>query len=246
MNKTYFIADLHLNTAQPHLTALFSQFMHKEAIQGEALYILGDLFDFWIGDDDRSELSLLVQTEIKRLTDQGIAVYFQRGNRDFLIGKQFADKCGLQLLADYHIINLYGTPTLLCHGDTLCIDDHSYQQYRKKVHQSWRQRLFLCLPLFIRLKIANNIRTKSRQQKCEKSLHIMDVNPHFVTQIMQKFHVSHLIHGHTHRQAIHQFNDEQNHSLTRIVLGDWRDSAPYLVYTKNKFEFKEYKIENKN
>ncbi|MDH3000640.1 hypothetical protein A1D23_09425 [Chelonobacter oris] len=237
MKKTYFIADLHLSEQQPHLTELFQHFMQTEAVRADALYILGDLFDFWIGDDERSVLSTLVQTEIKKLTEQGISVYFQHGNRDFLLGKGFARKCGLILLPEYHVINLYGTPTLLCHGDTLCIDDVNYQEYRKKVHNIWRQRLFLCLPLFIRLQLANKIRSKSQQQKTEKSFEIMDVNQDFVNQTMQRFNVTQLIHGHTHRQAVHLVNDTQNRTLTRIVLSDWRKSAPYLLYSEQGYSF---------
>ncbi|MGR3807496.1 UDP-2,3-diacylglucosamine diphosphatase [Pasteurella testudinis] len=240
MTKTYFIADLHLSEQQPHLTALFSRFMQNEAVKGEALYILGDLFDFWIGDDENSALAQLVQTEIKRLTDKGIKVYFQHGNRDFLIGKRFTEKCGLMLLPEYQIVNLYGTPVLLCHGDTLCTDDINYQAYRKKVHSIWRQKVFLCLPLFIRLRIANKIRRKSQRQKSEKPVQIMDVNPDFVLNTMQRFAVETLIHGHTHRQAIHH-SHAQNRTFTRIVLGDWRKSAPYLVYDKNGYEFAEIK-----
>ncbi|TNG99865.1 UDP-2,3-diacylglucosamine diphosphatase, partial [Pasteurellaceae bacterium Phil31] len=188
--------------------------MQTEAIKGEALYILGDLFDFWIGDDENSELAQLVQHQIKQLTERNIQVYFQHGNRDFLIGNRFATKCGLILLPEYHKVNLYGKEVLLCHGDTLCIDDTSYQAYRKKVHNIWRQRLFLCLPLFIRLRIANKIRSRSRQQKSQKANEIMDVNPDFVTQTMQHFGVSQLIHGHTHRQAIHSIDDSPNRTFT--------------------------------
>ncbi len=243
MKKTYFIADLHLSEQQPHLTALFKQFMQNEATKGEALYILGDLFDFWIGDDEKSMLAQIVQTEIKRLTDKGIKVYFQHGNRDFLIGKHFAQKCGLLLLPDYYVIDLYGQPTLICHGDTLCIDDVKYQQYRRKVHNVWRQRLFLCLPLFIRLRIANKIKNKSHQQKNQKAAEIMDVNQEFVCTTMQRFNVQQLLHGHTHQQAIHYFDDSKNRTLTRIVLGDWRNSAPFLVCSEEGYQFYPEKID---
>ncbi|KAE9525314.1 UDP-2,3-diacylglucosamine diphosphatase [Testudinibacter aquarius] len=245
MKKTYFIADLHLSENSPHLTALFQQFMQTEAIKGEALYILGDLFDFWIGDDENSELAQLVQRQIKQLTERSIHVYFQHGNRDFLIGQRFAAKCGLILLPEYHKVNLYGTEVLLCHGDTLCIDDTSYQAYRKKVHNIWRQRLFLCLPLFIRLHIANKIRSRSRQQKSEKATEIMDVNTEFVLATMRRFGAPHLIHGHTHRQAIHSIDNLPNRTFTRIVLGDWHETAPYLVCDKNGYRFEELKLEIK-
>ncbi|WP_439256972.1 UDP-2,3-diacylglucosamine diphosphatase [Lonepinella sp. BR2271] len=224
MKKTLFIADLHLSENRPDLTALFVDFMQQQAPKAEALYILGDLFDFWIGDDERSDLIRLVQDHIRAMTQQGIPCYFICGNRDFLLGQQFAATCGLQLLPDYQVIDLYGTQTLICHGDTLCIDDEKYQQFRRKVHQKWRQRLFLCLPLKLRLKIAENIRAKSKADKQQKPIEIMDVNPEFTLQIMQQFAVTRLIHGHTHKQHIHQITPQYE----RIVLGDWGKTASVL------------------
>ena len=176
MKPIYFIADLHLSETHPELTALFNDFMQNKAQEAQAVYILGDLFDFWIGDDETSPLISQVKQLIKNLTEKGIACYFIHGNRDFLVGKKFAQDCGLTLLPDYHCVDLYGVKTLICHGDTLCVDDVKYQQFRRKVHQNWRQRLFLCLPLKVRLKIAEKIRAKSKQDKQYKSLDIMDVN----------------------------------------------------------------------
>ena len=150
---------------------------------------MGDLFDFWIGDDETSPLISQVKQLIKNLTEKGIACYFIHGNRDFLVGKKFAQDCGLTLLPDYHCVDLYGVKTLICHGDTLCIDDVKYQQFRRKVHQKWRQRLFLCLPLKVRLKIAEKIRAKSKQDKQYKSLDIMDVNLAFTAQTVKEFGV---------------------------------------------------------
>ncbi|WP_439287359.1 UDP-2,3-diacylglucosamine diphosphatase [Lonepinella sp. BR2357] len=233
MKKTLFIADLHLSENRPDLTALFVDFMQQQAPKAEALYILGDLFDFWIGDDERSDLIRLVQNHIRAITQQGIPCYFICGNRDFLLGQQFAATCGLQLLPDYQVIDLYGTQTLICHGDTLCIDDEKYQQFRRKVHQKWRQRLFLCLPLKLRLKIAENIRTKSKADKQQKPVEIMDVNPEFTLQIMQQFAVTRLIHGHTHKQHIHQITPQHE----RIVLGDWGKTASVLEVSEQGARF---------
>lgn len=233
MKRTYFISDLHLSENQPQLAALFFDFMQNLAPNAERVYILGDLFDFWIGDDEQSPLIEQVKNAIKQLTTSGVACYFIHGNRDFLIGKGFAQQTGLQLLPDYQCINLYGKPTLLCHGDTLCIDDVKYQQFRRKVHQKWRQRLFLCLPLKVRLKIAEKIRAKSKQDKQYKPLDIMDVNLAFTAQTVKAFGVKRLIHGHTHREAIHQ-----EKGYTRIVLGDWRnDYASILEVTENGYRF---------
>lgn len=229
----YFIADLHLNEAQPEITAHFLQFMQQKAPLAEAVYILGDLFDFWIGDDEDSALIHQVKQAISSLTQTGVPCYFICGNRDFLIGKRFATACGMQLLSDYATLDLYGKKTLICHGDTLCIDDVKYQQFRRKVHQKWRQRLFLCLPLALRLHIARKIRQKSQQDKQGKSAQIMDVNPQFTAQIIEKFDATQLIHGHTHRQAVH-FEPK----FTRIVLGDWKaDYASILAVDEQGARF---------
>ena len=242
MQKTYFIADLHLSENRPHLLALFRQFMQEQAPEAEKLYILGDLFDFWIGDDEQSDLISEVQQLIRHLTEQGVPCYFQHGNRDFLIGKKFANACGLTLLPTYHVIDLYGTPTLLCHGDTLCVDDVKYQQYRKKVHQKWRQWLFLHLPLKVRLKIAEKIRAKSRQDKQLKSTEIMDVNAAFVQQMFAQFHVTQMIHGHTHRQKHHEIPPH----FHRIVLGDWGETSSLLEVTPHSIEFINDTLRRKN
>ena len=209
MKPIYFIADLHLSETHPELTALFNDFMQNKAQEAQAVYILGDLFDFWIGDDETSSLISQVKQSIKNLTEKGIACYF------------------------IHCVDLYGVKTLICHGDTLCIDDVKYQQFRRKVHQKWRQRLFLCLPLKVRLKIAEKIRAKSKQDKQYKPLDIMDVNLAFTAQTVKEFGVKWLIHGHTHREAIHQ-----EKGYTRIVLGDWRkDYASILEVTENGYRF---------
>lgn len=229
----YFIADLHLNENQPEITNLFLQFMQEKAPLAQAVYILGDLFDFWIGDDEESPLITKVKTSIKSLTTSGVKCYFICGNRDFLIGKKFSRETGINILPDYQVIDLFGTPTLLCHGDTLCIDDIKYQRFRQKVHQKWRQQLFLCLPLSWRVHIAKSIRAKSKLDKKNKSADMMDVNPHFTTKKMAEFKVTQLIHGHTHRQAIHHENN-----FSRIVLGDWGSNyASILEVNKREIKF---------
>ncbi len=234
MKKTYFIADLHLSENHPELTALFIDFMQNQAPQAESIYILGDLFDFWIGDDEKSSVIKMVQEQIKFITTQGIPCYFIHGNRDFLVGKKFAEPCGLQLLPEYQVIDLYGTPTLICHGDTLCTDDEKYQLFRKKVHQKWRQWLFLHLPLKIRIAIGKKIRMQSNADKKLKSEDIMDVNGDFVLQTFKDFNVTLMIHGHTHRQNIHKIPPH----FTRIVLGDWRPNAPsVLEFSEQGYQF---------
>ena len=220
----YFIADLHLSESHPQLTALFQKFIQEKAVHAQAVYILGDLFDFWIGDDENSPLVQTIKQTIRSLTERGVACYFIHGNRDFLIGKTFARDTGMTLLPEYAVIDLFGTPTLLCHGDTLCTDDHSYQKFRRTVHQKWLQRLFLLLPLTLRLNIATKIRKQSKQDKQHKTADIMDVNPTFTHETVQRFHTPLLIHGHTHRENIHRNTD-----YTRIVLGDWRDNYASIL-----------------
>ena len=233
MNKTYFIADLHLSENRPDLTALFVDFMQNKAPQAQALYILGDLFDFWVGDDEKSVVISTVIEQIKFVSAQGVKCYFIHGNRDFLVGKHFAQACGMTLLGDYEVIDLYGEPTLLCHGDLLCTDDVNYQSFRKKVHQKWLQWLFLRLPLKVRLKIAQNIRAQSQLDKLEKTDAIMDVNPEFVLQTFERFGVKRMIHGHTHRQNIHQIPPH----FERIVLGDWGKTASILEVSSETIQF---------
>ncbi len=233
MKKTFFISDLHLSDNRPELTESFIEFMQNHAKDAEKLYILGDLFDFWIGDDEKSVVIEAVKEQILKLTLRGVKCYFVAGNRDFLLGESFAQASGIILLSDYTVIDLYGIPTLLCHGDTLCIDDTKYQHYRKKVHQKWRQWLFLKLPLLWRMKIAQKIRQKSQADKRHKITAIMDVNTDFVEKMMQQFEVQYLIHGHTHRQNIHQIAQG-----TRIVLGDWGDTFSILcVYENGQYTF---------
>ncbi|MGX2968827.1 UDP-2,3-diacylglucosamine diphosphatase [Ursidibacter sp. B-7004-1] len=236
---TYFIADLHLNEHQPDITDLFLQFMSEKAPLAEAIYILGDLFDFWIGDDEYSPLIEQVKQAIRNVTQQGIPCYFIYGNRDFLLGKRFAKETGLILLPDYHKIDLYGHSTLLCHGDTLCTDDVKYQRFRQKVHRKWRQALFLLLPLRLRLHIAQKIRAKSRQDKRTKSAEIMDVNIQFTAQIAEQYQIEWLIHGHTHKQAVHSCQKFaiSDRLFTRIVLGDWGKTASILAVDQQGFQF---------
>ncbi|MFC0323412.1 UDP-2,3-diacylglucosamine diphosphatase [Gallibacterium melopsittaci] len=222
---TYFIADLHLSEHSPHLLALFRYFMTNLAPQAQALYILGDLFDFWVGDDEDSATIQEIKQLLRHLTAQGIPCYFCHGNRDFLVGERFAKQTGVQLLPEYHKIDLYGQMTLLCHGDTLCTDDVAYQKFRQRVHQRWLQKLFLCLPLNFRIRLAQRIRQQSQTDKQNKSAQIMDVNADTVEETFAKFQVNQLIHGHTHRQAVHVLENNRK----RIVLGDWREELSVFV-----------------
>lgn len=201
--------------------------MANEAKHAEALYIIGDLFEAWIGDDDPSTLAKTVKTSLKNLTDSDVPVYFMRGNRDVAIGERFAEETGVTLLDDPYLATIYNVPVLLMHGDLLCIDDVKYQAFRRKVYDPTFRKRFLGLPLFIRRLIAVWARHKSKQYTGATDLRIQDVNAAAVEKIMSQHKVQHLIHGHTHRPAIHKIMVD-NKNAQRIVLPAWHDSGHLL------------------
>ncbi|MCI4184781.1 UDP-2,3-diacylglucosamine diphosphatase [Dickeya dianthicola] len=227
---TLFISDLHLSEQEPAITAGFLRFLREDAPGAEALYILGDLFDAWIGDDDPAPLHATVAQALKTLADAGVACYFAHGNRDFLLGARFARQSGLRLLATETVLDLYGRRTLLLHGDTLCTDDRTYQRFRRKVHNPLIQRLFLWLPLSLRLRIATRMRAASRQANQHKSMTIMDVNADEVMARLQHHQATLMIHGHTHRPAIHPIEQAGVHA-ERAVLGAWHQEGSLLRVT---------------
>lgn len=228
--STLFISDLHLSEQEPVITAGFLRFLQEEAPNADALYILGDLFDAWIGDDDPAPLHKTVAQALKSLTDSGVPCYFAHGNRDFLLGRRFAHQSGLQLLATETVLDLYGRRTLLLHGDTLCTDDHAYQNFRRKVHNPLIQRLFLWLPLSFRLRIAARMRAASQRANQHKSMTIMDVNADEVINRLHDHHATLMIHGHTHRPAIHVI-DQDSVKAERAVLGAWHQEGSWLQVT---------------
>lgn len=233
--STLFISDLHLSPATPTINQRFAQFMREEAVHADALYVLGDLFDFWIGDDDKSDFANFVRSEFKRLTEAGVPCFFTKGNRDFLVGKRFAKQTGITLLGDETVIDLYGRKAVVLHGDTLCTQDISYLKFREKVNQKWLQWLFNRIPMFIKTKIVSKIQSDIRDDKQTKSLEIMDVTQEEVERVMKVHQVDLMIHGHTHRPNIHRFENNQS-TNTRIVLGDWYTQGSVLVCDKNNIE----------
>jgi len=232
---TLFIADLHLSTEEPAITAGFLRLLEGEARTAEALYILGDLFEAWIGDDDPNPLHAAVAAAIRALVESGVPCYFIHGNRDFLIGMRFARQSGMTLLPAEKVLTLYGERVLIMHGDTLCTDDVGYQRFRAKVQQRWLQTLFLSLPLFIRQRIAAKMRAGSKASNQTKSDAIMDVNQQAVSEVMRQHHVRHLIHGHTHRPAIHDLQIE-GHPARRYVLGAWHQEGSMIKASENGIE----------
>jgi len=229
MSQTLFVSDLHLDQKRPHIIAAFCRFL-QECSSADALYILGDLFEYWIGDDDPAIGLEPAINAIRELSNTGVPVYFIHGNRDFLIGKRFAKQTHCKILKEETVLDLYGTPTLIMHGDTLCTDDIAYQKYRAKARNPWIQIPLLMLSVQRRLKIAEGLRNKSKSATQEKPEDIMDVNQLAVEQAMQKHNVNHLIHGHTHRPAEHEFKLEGS-SYKRIVLGDWYEHGSVLRCT---------------
>ncbi|MGY8617771.1 UDP-2,3-diacylglucosamine diphosphatase [Pantoea agglomerans] len=224
MSRTLFIADLHLCQEEPAITAGFLHFLQREAPHCDALYILGDLFEAWIGDDDPNPLHRQVARALRTLP---VPVYFIHGNRDFLIGRRFAQACGMTLLPEEQVLTLYGHRLLIMHGDTLCTDDAGYLRFRAKVHNPWIQRLFLALPLWIRKRIAARMRADSKQANQHKSQTIMDVNQEAVVATMLRQQVPLLIHGHTHRPAIHTLS-LQGETAQRAVLGAWHSRGSMI------------------
>ncbi len=234
---TLFIADLHLQTEEPAITAGFLRFLAGEARQADALYILGDLFEAWIGDDDPNPLHQQIASAIKSLVESGVPCYFIHGNRDFLLGKRFARQSGMQLLPETQVLDLYNRKILIMHGDTLCTDDAGYQAFRKKVHTPWIQTLFLALPLFIRRRVAAKMRAGSKAANSSKSQAIMDVNPQAVIDAMEKYRVQWLIHGHTHRPAVHELT-ANNAPAYRAVLGAWHSEGSMVRVSETGVELR--------
>ena len=222
-----FVSDLHLDAARPGITRLFLDFLAGEARSAEALYVLGDLFEAWVGDDDPGEPGASVCAALKSVADSGVPVFLMRGNRDFLYGQRMAERCGATLLPDPCVVDLHGVPTLLMHGDLLCTEDTAYQAFRRQVRDPAWQANFLAQPLAARQAFAAQARAASREHQQGASESIMDVTPAAVAETMARFGVSRLIHGHTHRPAMHALLVDER-PAQRIVLGDWYDQGSVL------------------
>jgi len=229
--STLFISDLHLSPERPAITALFLEFLRGRARQAEALYILGDLFEYWIGDDvaGRPEVVPLIAA-LRELTDQGIPVYVMHGNRDFLLGPGFEQATGTRLLPDPSVISLYGTPVLLMHGDTLCTDDTDYLKFRAMVRNPQWVQAFLGKPMAERVAMVREYRELSKTATATKKPEIMDVNAGAVEAAFRQHGVRQMIHGHTHRPAQHRL-EVDGRTVQRTVLGDWYEQGSVLTCT---------------
>ena len=229
------ISDLHLDASRPQITALFERFLREQGRQATALYILGDLFETWVGDDDDSELPAHIAAALADLRAAGVPVYFMAGNRDFLLGEDYARRAGLTLIADGAIHTLAGTPTLLLHGDTLCTDDAAYQAFRSQVRDPAWQRDFCARTLAARKAFARQARAASRSHQQGAREALMAVNADAVANALRVAGVSRMIHGHTHRPAIHDLSLD-GQPAQRIVLGDWYEQGSVLRVTREAAE----------
>ena len=222
---TLFVSDLHLEAERPDIGEQFIEFLKTDASEAEALYILGDLFEAWVGDDDPNAHYFKIKRALRKLTDGGIPVYFLHGNRDFMIGKGFANETGVKILPDPYRVDMYGQKALLSHGDALCTDDVQYQRVRVMTRNPDWQASMLAKPLKERLRIAAEARRQSLEQTLNLNMNIMDVNQDAVKKALIEHRVDILLHGHTHRPAVHDVNEDQGLNATRIVLGDWYEQG---------------------
>lgn len=221
---TLFISDLHLCKQRPDITTMFKIFLNNKARHARALYILGDLFEYWLGDDALDETALQVAAWLKALNDAGVDIYYMAGNRDFLLGNDYAQKSGMQIIKEPHVIDVNGEPTMLIHGDAECTDDIPYQQARKMLRNPSWQVDFLSKSIPERIAFAEQARKQSQEHTQGADMDIMDVNQKAIKALFEQHNIKQMIHGHTHRPAIHEINDTK-----RIVLGDWHKQASYLI-----------------
>ncbi len=236
-----FISDLHLDATRPQATRAFYRFLTEKASKAEALYILGDLFEAWVGDDDQDPLACEIIDALGRLTSSGTPAWFVHGNRDFLVGEDFGRRTGLTLLPENSVLELGGERVLLMHGDSLCSDDHDYLEFRSMVRDPKWQAQFLALPMMARRALAAQARDASRISTSGKPMEIMDVNASAVAEAMRANDVRRLIHGHTHRPAVHEF-ELDGHPATRTVLGDWFRRGWVLEYSDDGFRLEEFAL----
>jgi UDP-2,3-diacylglucosamine hydrolase len=221
---TLFISDLHLDDSRPAVTQLFLNWLQAEAASADALYILGDLFEAYIGDDDDAPIIERVARGLRDLVDRGVPVHFAHGNRDFLLGPDFAARAGVHLLPEVTVVNLHGTAALLLHGDTLCTDDIAYQGVRQQLRDSSWQARFLAQPLAARRAFAAHARAESAKHTGMLASEITDVTDAAVRDAFAAHGVTRMIHGHTHRPAVHDLGGRRS----RIVLGDWYEQGSVL------------------
>ena len=232
---TLFISDLHLEADRPDIGEQFLDFLDEEAADAEALYILGDFFEYWVGDDDPDPYYASIKQSLRTFTDTGVPVYFMHGNRDFMIGPDFAAETGVTILPDPYPLELYGKSVLLSHGDAMCTDDVEYQKVREMTRNPEWQAMMLGKPLEERLAIAKHARAQSEQRNKTLSESIMDVNPDAVKKTISEYGVEILLHGHTHRPDIHGI-EVDDVLAKRVVLGDWYEQGSVVRWDEDGLE----------
>lgn len=232
-----FVSDLHLDAERPEAIDAFVDFVTRECIRAERLFILGDLFEVWVGDDDDDPTLARAIDAIASLRAYEVPCYIMHGNRDFLLGNAFADRTGAKILTDYVTVDIYGQALLLTHGDLLCTDDTAYMKLRATVRDSQWQTAFLERPIQERRQIAASMREKSKTETAVKPDDIMDVNQTAVEQTLRSHGVNVLVHGHTHRPGVHRFEID-GQPATRIVLGDWYCEGTILQWDRNGFKLR--------
>jgi UDP-2,3-diacylglucosamine hydrolase len=244
--KTLFISDLHLDTEESAAAQTFLHFLDTTAQGCKALYILGDLFEVWVGDDDQNPLTIKVAQALSRLSKSGSDVFLMHGNRDFLLGEDYAQSCGATLIPEPTVIDCHGHRVALVHGDQLCTRDNDYMQFRTMVRSNRWQTEFLEKSLVERYMIAQQARQQSNEQNSHKASDIMDVTPQEVIKLMQQEKVNYLIHGHTHRPSVHTIRLPEpingENEAYRLVLGSWDNKGWALEFNDTGFELKHFEL----
>lgn len=233
-----FISDLHLDPNENKRTEAFLNFLSNDCIKYEALFILGDLFEYWVGDDDNSSLAVQVKKSLKKYSNQGNKIYFIHGNRDFLIGSKFAKDSGIQIIKDQYIMTHSGKTIMLSHGDVFCTDDHEYQDLKSRIRSKKWVDDFLNQPLNERIAIAEDMRSKSKDASSNKPENIMDTNKDSIDNCIKHNNLDLLIHGHTHRPEIKKLSN----GTIKVVLGSWEDEGWVFEYDHDHFDLKSFSI----
>ena len=240
MKNTLFAGDLHLSADRPDITLAFLHFLSHGLENTEALYIIGDLFEVWMGDDIAEPFTIEISQALKTASEK-LPIFFIHGNRDFMVGKAFCKRSGMTILPEVHCVDLYGVRTAILHGDSLCTLDIAYQRFRRFRSFALVRWIYSHLPKKTRLNIAANIRSNSQKTNKQKSYTIMDVEQSAVDQLLAETNTVNMIHGHTHRPAIHQINPSQQ----RIVVGDWYEQGSVLVVNEQGAELQSLPFQTK-
>ncbi len=239
--RIYCISDLHLSPERPDIHRAFSDFLKTCAASAHALYIMGDFFNLWIGDDNPDPFALHVRNELKALADSGTRLYMMHGNRDFLLGHDFCQSCGAELIKEPYVLSCFGNDYLLMHGDSLCTRDIEYMAFRNMVRDPAWQAAFLAKPLAERQVFAQEARSRSKAMSSNKAEDIMDVSPDAVQAVLRETGQSLLVHGHTHRPAIHDL-ETNGEAGKRIVLGDWDTRGWYLEISPAGYALQDFSL----